>query len=344
MAVNRRYYSGIDVLKLLAAVAVVYLHAVGQTDLAETSLPTRFAVPFFAASAAYLAFRSAIARADAEVTRYIRSRFSRIYLPFLIWTLIYLLVRAAWSIGRQGPLPEFGFELLWKGSAHHLWFLPFVLVVTIFAFAVARSFRGQKMLVTGAAVLVLSGVAYYLLIARLDQPLNYTVELSGRNAPVVLWTLAILCLAEAGIGTWFPVRLVRCLAPPAFLIALMMLALIGRNMLLENISGLVALGAALSLNIHDRDLSLKTLAGYAYGIYLCHILFVEGAQDVARLAGLGRGALVTVCVFILALLCSLGLCRLLALLPCAEAFGVPMLRAKRQPHIEVAGLGSDSRG
>ncbi len=344
MAEDRQHHTGIDILKLLAAVAVIYLHAVGRTDLAWTSDPMRFAVPFFAASAAYLAFRSAIGRADLDAGRYVRSRISRIYIPFLLWTAVYLLVRVIWSLGSRTSLPDVGLALLWRGSAHHLWFLPFVLVVTVFAFAVARSLRGRGSLLTGAAVLFVGGVADYLLVTRLGGPVEYFLGLSSRNVPVVLWTLMFLCLARAKVVAPPLVRTSQRLALPAFLMTLLMLALTGRNVLIENLSGLVALGAALSVNIYDRAAIFKTTAGFAYGVYLCHILFVEGGQDVARSAGLSRGPVVTLCVFALALLGSFALCRLLALLPCAEALGVPRLRVKRQPYREAARVASDSPG
>ena len=329
MRANERYHSGIDILKVLAAIAVVYLHTVGQTGLAWTSPPTRFAVPFFAASAAYFAFRSAIKRVELNTAVYVRSRISRIYIPFLIWTAVYLLVRVTWSMSRQLPLPEAGVDLLWTGSTHHLWFLPFILVVTVVAFIVARSLRSRRSLLAGACVFALGGAIHCYFVIYIKQPMDHTVALSSHNVPVVLWTFALLCLAEAGIGERLPVRTIGRFAPPAFLIALILLALLGRNVLLENLSGLIALGAGLSLKTSDRISALKTIAGFAYGVYLCHILFVEGGQDVARLAGLGRGAFVTTCVFVLALLSSLGLCRLLALLPCAEALGVPPVRTER---------------
>ena len=240
-------------------------------------------------------------------------------------------------MGIDSTPPRIGTELLWIGSAHHLWFLPFILVVTIFAFGVSRILRSRRSLIAGACVFLTGGATHCYVVTFFRPPADHTVALSSANLPVVLWTFAIMCLGEAGIRRTLPVIL-RTGVTLAFLISLIMLGLVGRNVFLENLSGLLALGAGLSLNIHRWNFTLKRVAGFAYGVYLCHILFVEGGQDVARLIGLSRGPVTTLCVFVVAVIGSLGLCRLLAFTPFAEVLGVPRLNLKRQLHPSNATL------
>ena len=330
MAQQRGHYVGIDLFKLLAAAAVVYLHSVGQTDLAVTSDFTRFAVPFFAASAVFLAFRSTVNR-PKPTAQYLRSRISRIYVPFLVWTTIYLLVRLLWSLGRDTRQPDVGIVLLWRGSTHHLWFLPFVLVTTILTFAVARAARSSRAFSIAAGIMLAAGVTTYLLMPIILIYADYTVSLAVSNTPVVMWTLGLMCLLQSEALTRGPVQMVRWLAPPAFLLSLFFLMIWGRSVLIENLSGLLALATALTVSGKGQYVRIKTAASFAYGVYLSHILFVEGGQDVAIMLGLGKGFISTVWLFILSLAGSLGLCWLLAHLTWAEAFGVPPLRYKQRP-------------
>ncbi len=63
----------------------------------------------------------------------------RIYVPFLAWSVVYLVFKGAKALLLPGEPNDFpGVEFLWLGSFYHLWFMPFMLLVTLGVFCLAR--------------------------------------------------------------------------------------------------------------------------------------------------------------------------------------------------------------
>jgi len=78
---------------------------------------------------------------------YGRSRFLRIYVPFLVWSALYLgfkVVKSRFLPDQPNDYP--GIEILWTGSFYHLWFMPFILMVSLAAFVVAKMAQGCEWL------------------------------------------------------------------------------------------------------------------------------------------------------------------------------------------------------
>ena len=85
------------------------------------------------------------------------SRFLRIYLPFLAWSAVYLGFKAAKSRLLPDQPNDFpGIEILWTGSFYHLWFMPFILLVSLAAFLVAKFVHGRESLRWPVAIVSLA--------------------------------------------------------------------------------------------------------------------------------------------------------------------------------------------
>ena len=92
----------------------------------------------------------------------------RIYVPFLAWSGIYLAFKGGKALLLPGQPNDFpGVDLLWLGSFYHLWFMPFVLLVTLAVFCLARIAAGDRAREFGLLfVALIAGVATCLAAGR----------------------------------------------------------------------------------------------------------------------------------------------------------------------------------
>lgn len=299
-------YAGLDFLRIAGAVAVILIHAAGGTVLSEYTAFTRFAVPFFASSAAFLAYLSGARSSSKSITSYARARFSRLYVPFLVWTAIYIALRSfGGAIGDVSHL-ELGIYTLWTGSANHLWFLPFVLFVTCISFAAGKLACSR----TGAMAVIASCLVLALM-AFLRQPdlsWGYTLRLALANAPTVLIAIALAAADHQWALTARAGSAGAVLAAIGFFVLLALLTIFGRDRIWENLAGTTSLLLGLTWMRGQRYPWLALLSSFTYGIYLSHIMFVEGAEDLLALVGVSYAPLVASLVFVLSIVLALVFC------------------------------------
>src|SRR6201999_3637227 len=70
---------------------------------------------------------------------------------------IYLAFKGAKSMALPDQPNDFpGWEFLWTGSFYHLWFMPFILVVSLLAFVLAQAVVARRGLELGVALVCLS--------------------------------------------------------------------------------------------------------------------------------------------------------------------------------------------
>lgn len=143
MAKNR--FVGVDLGRAIAAFAVVVIHAGGEvqypdalSSLAADSLllgtmqACRFAVPFFLATSFYFVVGKLLkAPKQFDITAFLKSRVTRLLVPYVLWSLIYLAVRLLKAVRTpEGIAPLFQdpvFLIFFGGAAIHLYFLPLLL-------------------------------------------------------------------------------------------------------------------------------------------------------------------------------------------------------------------------
>lgn len=290
-----------DGARFLASVAIVWLHVPREPAWDGSSAVGRFAVPFFTQAAVLLAFYTPERRPDLSLAHYAARRFRRIYPAFLTWSVFYAGVR--WCSHTWLHQPSYHvrlIDLLWNGTALQLWFLPFILLATVLAFAVAGVLaRWQPPAAGMGAVGLLAGLGFALpSVINRAASLGYTGELALAAAPSVCWAMAL--------GAW------RRQLPPSVwhgaLVAVLGSALWvggtawvwrqGRQTLAENLAGL---GCTL-LVFHPVGVTcFRPWARWgfaAFGMYLLHPFWVEGLENMvhcfhpAPVPGLAVGAFV----------------------------------------------------
>lgn len=326
---SHSHLTSVDLMRFIAAACVIYLHTVSGYALEYTGGFTRFAVPFFSASATYFAVFSACSTKRTPLTTYARSRVVRIYVPFALWSLIYFASRAVASCFLNTNSPSIGIEVLYTGPSHHLWFLPYIVTATLAAFILARVMHSLGSLdVAGIVMFMVGGIAT-LTEPDINSVLGYTASLSYKTLASACWGFALAAVVQSGRFVCGGPQVRSAVAVAGFLSLIILAHFDSTSLLYPNLCGWFALAMALAVPLKPSK-AIILLGSYAYGIYLTHILYVEGLQDLVAALQIDPVSWMSLIVFILSILLSTLTCYLISLLPCSDMLGVPR-RKKSTP-------------
>jgi peptidoglycan/LPS O-acetylase OafA/YrhL len=151
---NKRRLVGIDLFRGIAAFAVAVLHS-GDATIAPVSTAAmdfryffRYPVIFFLATSFYFFVHSSHA---AKPTERIISRVKRVLIPYVIWSLLYLLMKGLqffFSAGDNKFSDIFRdpvSSIFFGGVTVHLYFLPLLFIGTIAAIASESIFKNPRL-------------------------------------------------------------------------------------------------------------------------------------------------------------------------------------------------------
>lgn len=285
----------LDACRFLAIIGVIWVHT-PESELLHGSYSLGFfGVPFFIMCAVLLTMQGVRRSPSRSLVEYTGTRFRRLYIPFLIWTALYLLMIDAKHRFLSGQPPvKFSFWLLIAGSTHHLWFLPYILIVGTAALGICKvSIARPRSTVPMAAVSFVIGVA---LIFLPDVQWN-GLQFLGGTYKLVAWSR--IRLPSAFIGVAFALIYPRI--PAAF----------WRRSLIGVVGALITVGAMglmwrtpwvpplwrpvggfgwlmLALMPWDGPVVrfLSRWGRCVFGIYLVHVVPIEGLQAFAAWCGL----------------------------------------------------------
>jgi peptidoglycan/LPS O-acetylase OafA/YrhL len=292
----------LDALRFIAAIAIVWQHTPESSQLNPFSRLSVFAVPFFVMAGVFFVFAGVRRNPQRPTSEYLLGRFRRIYVPFLVWSVIYLAIRDLKHalLSHQSSV-EFSPGILIGGSAHHLWFLPYMFVISVVAFALAKLVVGRPttervMAVALCIVGIAAGFGSPTFFAKLidgakaaDQEtlasIWYVCDRGWNMVPAVLW--------GAALGAIFPIipariwsnRAIGIIGLGVSMVCIAIALTPYRTILSDNVAAVGLVALALSRWTTATVNQLAKLGGLAYGIYLCHVMFIEGMQAVAARAG-----------------------------------------------------------
>lgn len=317
---RRSRLEGLDSARFVAIAGAIFLHTVESPELSAVRSIGSFGVPFFIFAAIYIQAASLDRSAGRTLDEYLYSRAKRLLLPFLAWNAIYYFALAAKHvlISRTG-LPAIDPTWLWVGVGYHLWFLPFLMLVTactaVLHRTCARRAGSWWTVVVGCALagVVLSLVPRpWFILDPFADAAGYFVLLAWRATPSV-------CLAVA-LG-WalsrypLPKRAMPLLAGLGALLTLVMLGLQisrGYSRFDRTLSGLGWMLVALAPWRGAIVSKTASLGRLSYGMYLSHALFVEGTQTAFRVLGFAPSVAIDLTVFAVAIIGSASLAAALA--------------------------------
>ena len=253
-------------------------------------------MPFFAAVTGFYAAAHFLRHSEQRFLSYAHDRFHRLYIPFMVWSGIYLLVRvAARYTFADSNMPLIETNVLWTGPSHHLWYIPFAFVASLTTAIYARLPFRQF---TSIAALIFGSVV--ALTPRPEWMSGYTVSLSYDALPALSWGCAVGIITRGQLPSSHGFGLIGL---SVFLTTVLLLSIVGRVRALENVAGIAGLFAG-RVSV-PRLIALAVPPGrLTYGIYLIHILFVEGVQKVLRKTGIHSSPFTDVFVFVVGASCS----------------------------------------
>ena len=310
---TKGYIGSLDVLRIVAVVAVVWIHSMESGALGGAIIWCRFAVPAFTAVSVFLMMLSVRQKPLIRVFSWAPKRAWGIYRLFLIWNMIYLLARLAKhlfvSAGHAIPL---GFSSLFVvGLVGHLWYLPFLGLVGVALALPARGFIKLKLLpaVAVTILLVLAGLFAAQLTTSIQvdkehRPLTYFIFLALSTFPAALFVFPIgwLWNQRASSGSKFAnggtslVLAVLCLCA----------SLHSRQAnLWHNLAGVLLLAAALSCSGARLGDRVRFLGELALPVYLLHPLLIDGLHAIGYRLHVGCLASFDMVVFVVTLCGSL---------------------------------------
>jgi surface polysaccharide O-acyltransferase-like enzyme len=273
----------LDFARLIAAYAIVWLHTPRSAQLIPWNVLGRFAVPFFTAGAVFFVI-DGLRRKSQSLGEYTINRFRRIYLPFLAWSVIYLLVKLVKKSALPDEANDFpGIEVLWAGTFWHLWFMPFILLVTLGTFVLCRPVVGHAQLewaVCVASLVIGAVIACAEPPAWVAQDTTFC-SMAWNALPGAFWGLSMALAYPGRLKLVVDSRITSIIAGCVFLALMAYLCQFGRNMLVENLAGMMFLIAALRPKAPQWVEPLAKFGVVAFGIYLAHPLLIKTCEAVA---------------------------------------------------------------
>jgi surface polysaccharide O-acyltransferase-like enzyme len=332
MAVKQNRIDTIDVMRVLAMLAVIQIHtpwngsAKSETLDGATVLDylTRFAVPFFFVISGYL-WAARCTCADDYWPRCVALS-KRILLIFLFWSVVYAAVYSVHVIRQEGvssltaflvavvyPFDAPGFaNAALTGTKNHLWFLPALAIAALISGALLSRRREFTLFVLAILLFIvgLDGTAYS------DAPFGFTSHFNFRNGPFLSLIMFVSGYAIHRYGQRLPLLPVGIgIAIGGFAMLTIESAWIhqrwGSQLTHDYVVGTYFFGVGMSMialsNTHLlRARSLASIGPLILGVYASHFLFVDRVHWLERVVHepkLRETAYVAI-VFLLALLTS----------------------------------------
>jgi surface polysaccharide O-acyltransferase-like enzyme len=313
----------LNLLRIVAAIAVVWIHVPESESLKGLAIACRFAVPAFTAVSVFLMALSVSGKSTTNVIRYESNRAWGIYRLFLIWNTIYLIARVAKHLLISGgDAIRLGFSTIFvAGLAEHLWYLPFIALLGLVMALPLRGFIQLKFVPAAAwsIGLLMAGVAasYLSVSIRVDiehHPLSYFASLALGTLPAALFAFPVAWVWNQYAAMR---RNYRASAVAIVLAALCLAVSLKSSQanLWHNVSGILFLVAALFCSDAKFGDQIRLLGTLALPVYLIHVLLVEGIQAVGHRWHFRSSAVFDVTVFSLAVGGSFLIARLVAGIP-----------------------------
>ena len=279
--------AGVDGLRFLAAGLIVWIHT-AESPEGKSLIPLcRMAVPFFIATFVVFGVRH-LERGTSEGTwtHYAWKKFSRLYVPFLIWSALFLVLRLLKHqlFGGGSPITLSPATLL-TGTAHHLWFLPFALAVALILPPLCRLTTRYPFVFPWSVFFILiavgmswSGVPFPTDAA--GNPVSYFAAMS--------WTALPAALLAVPLAVFLPCPPSKRLVSAAWVgLGIVIIAILQfpNSILLHCLGGVLLWLCGYTHIPHRIRRAAVVLGQSSFGIYLVHVAFVEGLQVTARKTG-----------------------------------------------------------
>jgi peptidoglycan/LPS O-acetylase OafA/YrhL len=280
---NKTRNEAIDQGRFFAAAGVVWIHSMRSESMSTWGELGRFAVPFFISLAILMTWQSLQRTSETRFSDYFVQRLRRLYLPMLVWSLVYIafkLVKSSLQPHMPNDFP--GWSFLWGETAYHLWFIPFLTLVVIVLFAfrkLAQATDSTKRWLAGG---LMSVAALMSIVPEIEMPQYLAgVQWMWRATPAAICAFVLFALLDSRPTAHTVSPRISRIAGMVGMAALFLAVMQPGSMILETIAGLMFLVVVLNEEVVWKNSSiLTTLGRISMGIYFCHLLFVKCTEIV----------------------------------------------------------------
>jgi surface polysaccharide O-acyltransferase-like enzyme len=219
---------------------------------------------------------------------YLSRRAVRLYIPFLVWTIIYaglgnLGVALATTVEPTLAVeaPHLSWANLIMPVVPHLWFLPYILVISILvaplvAWAAMHRVRETWLAGTLGALGLALAMSHQSNMFSLEGDWGWLAETAWTRTPCFLWGAAVALLWKGGMPrltgslAWSGVAAIGCieLAAASYVTGLM-------TMMVSMLAMAAFLLAMSPLWSGEWARKLRGVGKLCFGVYLSHMLFVS---------------------------------------------------------------------
>jgi fucose 4-O-acetylase-like acetyltransferase len=310
----------LDALRFMGAIAVIWQHSANSTASVPWHGLGTWGVPFFAAAAMFFLFEGVRRNPMRPFGSYALARVRRIYVPFAIWSVLYLLFR--WTkhlVVDPQRTPRIVPSMFISGTAHHLWFLPFLMLVSICASPIAKwTVAARWRCLPVATICIIAGacIAYLPLMPSVinpnaaqitdiaaiasapeppasafppwvwhlaRSPFGYLANRTWYALPAVLWGTALGALAGV-IGKFM--RSNALFGAAAAVLFVLAIAMEIRGLLpprlADNFAGALLVIVGLMPWTGQIIRALAKQGAAAYAIYLVHLAYLEAIMTILQ--------------------------------------------------------------
>lgn len=306
----------IDALRIFAIIGVIIIHthpfkSVVQIDTFLIKIAASWAVPFFFIASGYFYSMKLLQQTtNAEIWRYFSKRISVLVSLYLAWSFIYICLykhQADFSIMNI-------FEKIFiSGTFYHLWFLLHLIYALFIISLVHHYFRDKdRLLLAVAIILYCCGVVFTTYTSQLLPFLHFPSYLLISETKLLglrwlYYAFPFVCLGYLFHKNLFiskSLSYILCLTSiPTLLIEVYLCP--NNGTLSFSLFPLVVALFQFSLNNSKIKLlvPISSLAQYALGIYLSHVLFISPLKiGLLHISEFTYNALIVPSVFICSLI------------------------------------------
>lgn len=298
-------------MRALAAVGVIWIHVGRSPFWNDHNLAPAgsWGTAFLNSLAGFFVVFALQRRLDRGVVAFAAHRIWRVYGAFLVWSVIYLAARLVnYAIFGKKTMLQWDWDMCFFGTTYHLWFLSYLLVITLLTLPlVAWALRSRPRMVGVSVLLVVAASAVLILPepemlshGREALPLYHLYA----RAPGFFFGLAIGLWMLAGFRP--RVGFQQALVCAAVVVGCMYLSLTTElpKHVLNRVAATAAMMIALAPWRGDLARWLASMGKLGFGVYLCHVLFIEGFIALSKRAGVAPAFRVDVLVFVAAVVAS----------------------------------------
>ena len=286
----------LDAGRVVAGLGVVWFHSIESDSLRDSGAIGRFSVAFYTMMAMVFLFEHIERNPERHFAEFAWGKIKRLYVPFLAWSAISLpLLAGAKLLEPRLELPGLGWDFLVAGATLPLWFVPFVIVVTLLAFPLAKwvvKDRRRELAVLLACVAAALGLEYF---PWGDSPLRGMpmagrfMELSWNRWSAAYWGVALAIVYRRWLREWPWRSVIGIVGAVGTVVGVAMMWHGGMTAGLKAHCGICFALLALAPWRGEWIEKIGRYGRLAFGLYFAHMTMIILLRCVANRAGIAVG-------------------------------------------------------